>query len=149
MIRLLTPSDYRGMIHILRVGPRSRYKIRNTDLITEPNDEKWSKFFMKLGSTTIGWVKIDDTGKIVGVVLGMIVDNFWDTKILGRVILWYVDPEYRGIPAVRLIQNLLQWFRDQGVDYMISACDFNSEAGKAYRRLGFKPLEETLYLVEG
>jgi hypothetical protein len=137
------------MVHILREGPRSRYKIRNTHLISEPNKEKWVKFFMKLGSSTIGWVKTNEEGNIVGLILGMITENFWDTQTVGKIILWYVDPEYRGVPAIRLMQNLIQWFSLQKADYIISNCDFSSDAGKAYRRLGFKPLEETLYLVEG
>lgn len=148
MIRPLRSSDYDGMIHILRVGPRSRYKIRNTNLITEPNKEKWDKFFGNLGRTTAGWVKEVD-GKIVGIVLGMVVENFWDTQRVGRVILWYVDPEYRGVTAVLLFRNLQAWFYHQEVDYLMANCDFDSEAGRAYRKMGFKPLEETLYLVGG
>jgi hypothetical protein len=105
------------------------------------------KFFSGLGMSTAGWVKEVDN-RIVGIVLGMIVENFWDLQRVGRVIMWYVDPEYRGIVAVKLFRQLQNWFRHKEVDYQLASCDFDSDAGRAYRKMGFKPLEEILYLVE-
>ncbi len=147
MIRLLSPNDYQRMIHIIRVGPRSRYKIRNTHLITDPNQAKWDKFFQGLEVTTYGLVK-EVEGKIVGLALGMISENFWDEQKIGRVILWYVDPEYRGVTAIRLFQGLGMWFKSKEVDYVLATCDFDSDASRAYRKMGFKPLEESLYLLK-
>jgi predicted GNAT family acetyltransferase len=126
------------------VGPRSRYKIKNTITLTEPNDKKWASFFQAMPSKAIGFAAFDGD-KMIGVALGLISESFWDTQRVGKVIVWYVEPEYRGITAIKLMNRLMEWFFLMEVDYIVASADFNSEASRAYKHMGFKPLEETFY----
>lgn len=147
-LRPLKPEDYPALVKLLGGGPRSRYKIRNLDHLTDPPDfnvEKWATFFEKMPIASYG-VGAFEGDNLVGVAMGMSVENFWDYQTLGKVIVWYVNPDKRGIIAVRLLKRLMDWFAWRQVDYIVASADFNSEASKAYRHWGFQPLEETLYL---
>jgi hypothetical protein len=80
--------------------------------------------------------------------LGATVENFWDTLIIGRVIVWAVQERARGHNSLIIMRRLIKWFQGKNVSYIIAACDFDSQAEKVYSRMGFKPLEQTMYLLK-
>ena len=148
-MRPLNPStDYQLMINLLEDGPRSRWKLRNIRLVGQPNSEKWAQFFSQKGKWIGYCIFTEDESEMLGVALGMTVENFWDKLIIGRVIVWAVHERARGWNSIIIMRQLIRWFQEKQVSYIIASCDFDSQAEKVYAKLGFKPLEQTMYLLK-
>lgn len=144
-----SPDDLEQLISLLNRARDARDKIQNCRLVQKPwspDLSKWSKLIASSDSCVVG---LFDGDKLVGVTIGAITENLWDDKRIGRIIAWFVDDEYRGIKAVRMLQTVMNWFKYRSVEYVVANSDFNTTSHKAYTRLGFKPLEIVLYFRGG
>jgi ribosomal protein S18 acetylase RimI-like enzyme len=93
-----------------------------------------------------GFIVAEDSGRIVGFVLGYIRDipvhvlEHWGASNVGHVELLAVDPSHRnqGL-ATALLNELLRVFKLAGVDFVTLHCPAKAkEARHIYARLGFR-----------
>ena len=114
----------------------------------QPNSEKWEKFFSQKGKWVGYCIFNEDESEMLGVALGALMENFWDKLIIGRIIVWAVQEKARGHNSLIIMRSLIKWFQEREVAYIIASCDFDSQAEKVYSRMGFQPLEQTMYLLK-
>lgn len=84
----------------------------------------------------------DESGKLVGMIAGMVAPSMTHDLLFAADIGVYVDPDRRGSSvAVRLIKVFEEWAFGQGVDFIslgISTGVQPEKTLKVYERLGYK-----------
>jgi GNAT superfamily N-acetyltransferase len=89
---------------------------------------------------------LDEDGAAQGVLMATATEHPFGPVRLARETLWWIEPDYRGASAVRMLDAFEEWARDQ-------RCAFSGMAGlggdpavaKLYLRRGYSPAE-THYL---
>jgi len=92
----------------------------------------------------------ESNGRITGVIGGVLVDSFFDSKKIFQEIIWYVDKKERITVGMRLFDKLEEYCKNIGVKKMVMARMHSEQGGKIenfYLRHGYNPVE-THYLKE-
>lgn len=103
------------------------------------DDEKAAGFIRRLMSVGLAAVAVDD-GKIVGGILGDVVEPWYSKNRMGIEHVLYVLPEYRGgRAALMLVKAWVRWCLDEGATQIRPGVSTGCVAAEAfYERLGFK-----------
>lgn len=60
--------------------------------------------------------------RFVGYIIGKLDEQFWNKKLFGEILLFYVEPEYRNkYHADQLFDYMVQWFNENGCSYVMSS----------------------------
>jgi len=111
------------------------------------HEDEMGAYFMR-GEDLLSWVVEKFDKELIGFLEASIrqVAEDCDTRNVGYIEGWYVDPEFRRIGVGGLlVGHAEQWAHSQGCKEMASACELGNEVSlKAHLSLGF---EETSRLI--
>jgi len=111
------------------------------------HEAEMSAYFMR-GEDFLSWVAEKSDKRLIGFLEASIreVAEDFDTRNVGYIEGWYVEPEFRRTGIGRLlVSHAAQWARAQGCKEMGSDCEPENEISlKAHIGVGF---EETSRLI--
>lgn len=111
------------------------------------HEDQMSSYFM-CGEGFLSWVAEKSGKHLIGFLEASIRDvaENCDTRNVGYIEGWYVEPEFRRTGVGRLlVSHAMQWARARGCKEMGSDCELDNEISlKAHLSLGF---EETSRLI--
>ena len=111
------------------------------------HESEMSAYFMR-GEDFLSWVAEKSDKRLIGFLEASIreVAEDCDTRKVGYIEGWYVEPEFRRTGVGRLlVSHAAQWARAEGCKEMGSNCELENEISlKAHLGVGF---EETPRLI--
>ena len=111
----------------------------------------WASFIQASSQQgTLGCFGMFIDQQLVGVLVGILIQQCMTDVVLGQEIMWYVRPEHRQtLDSMRLLGLFEAWAKKRGAHGMIMArfgsTGDDDKLGKFYRRRGFREIE-THYL---
>ena len=90
-------------------------------------------------------------GEVVGIIAGRFIDGFSSMGLFFEEVVWYVDPESRGL-GIMLFKRLLKACKTKGCKgiSMWAYCNEHLEGvDRLYKRSGFKEIERKYYKTIG
>ncbi len=111
----------------------------------------WSSFIQASASNeNLGCFGMFCGQELVGVLVGVTIQQCMTDVVLGQEIMWYVQPEHRkSLDSLRLLGLFEAWAKKRGAHGMIMArfgsTGDDDKLGKFYRKRGFQEIE-THYL---
>ena len=77
-----------------------------------------------------------------GVLMAAAAEHpFWPVRI-SRETVWYIDPGYRGISAVKMLDEYEAWAQEHGCQFAgMAGMGEDPDVAKLYRRRGYRPAE--------
>lgn len=92
---------------------------------------------------------LEDSGEIVGALVGLIHQMYMSQTTLATELGWFVSRDYRGRKgSLMLMKSFEKWAKDQGADYVVMG-DISkiNVLEKLYTKFGYKR-SETVYMKE-
>jgi len=88
----------------------------------------------------------DVEGTAQGVLMAVYAEHPFGPVRLARETVWFIEPEYRGLGAVKMLDAYEAWARGQGCQYVgMAGMGDDPDVGKLYLRRGYA-VAETHYL---
>ncbi len=87
---------------------------------------------------------IDVDGLVVGGIIGILTEMWMSGDIIATELAWFVNKEYRGREALKLLRTYEDWAESRGADLIVVA-DINGVTNLAplYERRGYTKTETT------
>jgi Acetyltransferase (GNAT) family len=84
----------------------------------------------------------DVEGTVQGVLMAAYDEHPFGPVRLARETVWWIEPDYRGLAAVKMLDAYESWARANGCQFIgMAGMGFDPEVGRLYARRGFKPAE--------
>lgn len=87
----------------------------------------------------------DDGGNLVGILLGLLANQFLTTSVVAQEIVWYVHPDHRGAtPHAVMLSLFEEWALANGAD-MIAVASLTggpSSVPRFYAACGYSEIEK-------
>jgi GNAT superfamily N-acetyltransferase len=81
-------------------------------------------------------------GRIVGMIVGLVIEHFFGSSRFATDLTFYVAPEHRGgSTAVRLIRAFEEWARENGAQYFVPGTSTEIQPERTlelYKHLGYR-----------
>ena len=84
----------------------------------------------------------DVEGTAQGVLMAVASDHPFGPVRIARETVWWIEPDYRGLGAVKMLNGYEMWARDQGCQFTgMAGMGDDPEVGKLYQRRGYQVAE--------
>lgn len=78
----------------------------------------------------------------IGVLIAVAVQSIFSEDLLAQEIMWWVDPPYRGISSLKLLEALEEWAKEFGMSYVsMGSVPEVTKLDRLYTRLGYTNTE--------
>lgn len=85
---------------------------------------------------------LDDHGAAQGVLMAVAAEHPFGPVRLARETVWWIEPDYRGPSALRMLADYEAWAKGQGCDFVgMAGMGADPSVGRLYERRGFRPAE--------
>ena len=89
---------------------------------------------------------LEADGLVQGVLMAAFEQHPFGPTYLARETVWWIEPAFRGLNAIRMLDVYEQWARERGCDFVgMAGMGDDPDVSKLYQRRGFK-IAETHYL---
>lgn len=87
---------------------------------------------------------IDVDGLVVGGIIGVLAELWMSTDLVATELGWFVNKDYRGREALKLLQSYEDWAESKGA-VLITVADIHGVTNLAplYERRGYRKTETT------
>ena len=84
----------------------------------------------------------DVEGKAQGVLMAAWAEHPFGPVRMARETVWWIEPDYRGLAAVKMLDAYELWARDAGCNYVgMAGMGDDPDVGKLYQRRGYQIAE--------
>jgi GNAT superfamily N-acetyltransferase len=81
-------------------------------------------------------------GHAQGVLMAVASDHPFGPVKIARETVWWIEPDYRGLGAVKMLNGYEMWARDQGCQFTgMAGMGDDPDVGKLYQRRGYQVAE--------
>jgi hypothetical protein len=85
---------------------------------------------------------LEQDGRAQGVLMAVAAEHPFGPVRLARESLWWIEPEYRGLSAPKMLDAYEDWSRLQDCDYAgMAGMGADPDVANLYLRRGYKPAE--------
>jgi hypothetical protein len=85
---------------------------------------------------------LDVEGTAQGVLMAAAAQHPFGPVWLARETVWWIEPDYRGLAAVKMLDGYESWARGLGCQYIgMASMGDDPDVGRLYLRRGFKVAE--------
>ena len=143
MIRLAVPSDKVPVIRLLQHSRAAAGFDQADGLFSFPFDPAYAErlFLAHLVSQRLCMV-LDVGGTAQGVLMAVAVDHPFGPVKLARETVWWIEPDHRGLAAVRMLELYENWARDNGCQFTgMAGMGAEPDVGVLYERRGYRAAE--------
>jgi GNAT superfamily N-acetyltransferase len=85
---------------------------------------------------------LDQDDAAQGVLMAVAAEHPFGPVRLARETVWWIEPDYRGLSALRMLEAYEDWARSQDCAYSgMAGMGEDPDVSRLYRRRGYRPAE--------